>query len=299
MTNPSFLHLSFPSGSAAATSAAPVPAVPSFTCTLGPVVLFSVLDHYLRRPESQGRVIGALLGVRSEDGSEVEIRNCFPLGVSEVGEQQVVIDTDHLTQMYALHQRVQSRETIVGWYATGQTLNPDSVWIHEFFANETSPHTPVHLLIDASLNPAQQIASTFISTPVGVPNSENMGQMFIQVPCNVKYSPAEKSSLDLMTKSNDNPLVSDMDSLEDTVEKVLEMVERVQTYVDSVAGGKEVGNKVLGRYLMDMVESVPVIEPKEFERVFNEHLQDMLMVVYLANLTRTQLAIAERLHKMV
>ncbi|CAO3651425.1 unnamed protein product [Cunninghamella echinulata] len=37
-----------------------------FTCNVSPVVLFSVFDHYLRR-------------VRSDDGTEVEIRNAFSL----------------------------------------------------------------------------------------------------------------------------------------------------------------------------------------------------------------------------
>ncbi|KAI8827134.1 JAB1/Mov34/MPN/PAD-1 ubiquitin protease-domain-containing protein [Fimicolochytrium jonesii] len=298
MPSASFLHLSLPSSSASAAAIGNS----GVSATVGPVVLFSVLDHYLRRTENQERVIGALLGVRSEDGSEIEIRNCFPLSVNEVGDQQVVIDTDHLTQMYTLHQRVQSRETIVGWYATGQALNANSVWIHEFFANETSPHAPIHLLVDANLNPSQQqIVSAFASSPVGVPDSENMGSMFIRVPCNVKYSPAEKSSLDLMMTNGttDAPLVSEIDSLEDTIERVLRMIEQVQSYVDAVVAGKEVGNKTLGRYLMDMVESVPVVKAKEFEQLFNGHLQDMLMVVYLANLTRTQLAIAERLHKMM
>ncbi|KAJ3013619.1 hypothetical protein HKX48_005649 [Thoreauomyces humboldtii] len=299
MTNASFLHLSFPSSSTGA-SVSSVPS--SLQTSLGPVVLFSVLDHYLRRPEGQDRVLGALLGVRSEDGSQVDIRSCFPLGTTEVGDQQIVIDADHLTQMYTLHQRVAPRETIVGWYATGGNLSPENVWIHEFFANETAPHKPVHLLIDPTLDPSHQIAKTFVASPVGVPSGDQ-GQMFIQIPCNVKYSAAEKSSLDLMTSSGavegGAPLVSDMDALEGTVKKVLEMIENVKTYVDAVTSGKEVGNKALGRYLADMVESVPNIEPKEFEKVFNEHLQDLLMVVYLSNLTRTQLAIAERLHKMV
>ena len=50
---------------------------------------------------------------------------------------------------------------------------------------------------------------------------------------------------------------------------------------------------------MDTVSSIPRIDVGEFEKMFNTHLQDLLMVVYLANLTRSQLAIAERLHKMV
>jgi translation initiation factor 3 subunit F len=47
---------------------------------------------------------------------------------------------------------------------------------------------------------------------------------------------------------------------------------------------------------MDTVSSIPKMNGGDFEKAFNGHLQDILMVVYLANLTRTQLAIAERLN---
>ncbi len=80
------LHLNFPSSPT------------SFVVSVDPVVYLSVLDHYTRRSSDQ--VVGALLGVRSEDGMEVEIRNCFPLpysataqeeGDDESEEQQLVV----------------------------------------------------------------------------------------------------------------------------------------------------------------------------------------------------------------
>jgi translation initiation factor 3 subunit F len=71
---------------------------------------------------------------------------------------------------------------------------------------------------------------------------------------------------------------------------------------------------------MDTISSVPRINSADFEKLFNNHLQvsfrgplalsflanvlydylqDLLMVIYLSNLTRTQLAIAQRLHNLV
>jgi len=63
----------------------------SFTVSVNPVVLFSILDHYLRRQENQDRVIGTLLGVRSENGNEVEVRNCFPVPHNETPEQVNIV----------------------------------------------------------------------------------------------------------------------------------------------------------------------------------------------------------------
>jgi translation initiation factor 3 subunit F len=63
------------------TSSAPL------TASIEPVVLFSILDHALRRNANQKRVIGTMLGIRSDDGTEVEIRNCFAVPHNESSEQ--------------------------------------------------------------------------------------------------------------------------------------------------------------------------------------------------------------------
>jgi len=57
--------------------------------SIEPVVLFSILDHALRRNTNQKRVIGTLLGVRSDDGTEIEIRNCFAVPHNESSEQVI------------------------------------------------------------------------------------------------------------------------------------------------------------------------------------------------------------------
>lgn len=81
----SYIHLARP---------LPVANVPPAQATTSPLsviinaqALFSILDHSLRRSVDQERVIGTLLGVRSEDGGEVEIRNCFAVGHNESQEQ--------------------------------------------------------------------------------------------------------------------------------------------------------------------------------------------------------------------
>jgi JAB1/Mov34/MPN/PAD-1 ubiquitin protease len=43
----------------------------------------------LHRNVNQKRVIGTMLGVRSDDGAEVEIRNCFAVPHNESSEQVV------------------------------------------------------------------------------------------------------------------------------------------------------------------------------------------------------------------
>ena len=58
------------------------------SCIIHPTVVFSVLDHYVRRREGQGRIIGTLLGAISDDGV-VSVRSAFPVPHDE--EENVCI----------------------------------------------------------------------------------------------------------------------------------------------------------------------------------------------------------------
>lgn len=116
--------------------------------------------------------------------------------------------------------------------------------------------------------------------------------MLKEVDVNIVYSAKSK---DDRTAS----LISDMDHLEIAVTKLQEMLERISKYVDNVVAGNAQPNNAIGRYIMDTVSVVPKIDSAAFEKMFNSHLQDLLMVVYLANMTRTQLAVAERLQLLV
>jgi translation initiation factor 3 subunit F len=51
--------------------------------------------------------------------------------------------------------------------------------------------------------------------------------------------------------------------------------------------------------LAEILETLPKLDATTFERDFHSNLQDLLMVVYLNNLTRMQLGITERLHTVI
>ncbi len=73
------------------------------------------------------------------------------------------------------------------------------------------------------------------------------------------------------------------------------MVEVAAEYVDQVVAGTVKADDETGRRIADTLASVPRIRPEVFDKIFNDGLQDLLMVAYLASLTKSQLAIAARL----
>ncbi|KAJ2888311.1 hypothetical protein GGI21_000773 [Coemansia aciculifera] len=271
-------------------------------CYVHPVVLFSVLDHYLRRNDNQERVIGTLLGVRSDDGRIVEVRSCFAVPHFET-EDQVEVDMEHHRSMFALHKRASAREQIVGWYATGSKLSKYAALIQDFYSREAAPFSAVHLVMDTELTGGQLAIKCLQGSPIGAgAHPENC--MFLPLPYELQYPDAELTALQAAADSSEAPegfavLISDMEQLEKSIDELKAMLERVTAYVHGVCAGTEKPNNVIGKYLMDMLAVVPKIDSKQFSTLFQTHLQDILMVAYLTNLTRAQLNIADRLQRIV
>ncbi|KAF8806358.1 Mov34-domain-containing protein [Phlegmacium glaucopus] len=271
-----------------------VPRTPT-SITIHPVALFSILDHYLRRTDAQDRVIGTLLGVRTDN--EVEVRSSFAVLHSETDEQ-VAVDMDYHRTMYELHHKVNPKEVIVGWYSTGSNLNTYSALIQNFYSQETAPHQAIHVAVNTGVEQGQEPGVTaFISSPVGVfPKPENC--VFVPVPVELRFHDAERSGLDLLintstssTLTSSQP-VSDLEIIEQAILSVSDMLERVLTYVRAVLSGERKGDPAIGRYLMDTLGA----STEDLEKGgFNASLQDTLMISYLANLVRSQAEVSSRL----
>ena len=144
-------------------------------------------------------------------------------------------------------------------------------------------------------------ANTYISAPIGVtPERAADSCLFIPVPHEIKYGDAEKSGLELIAGARDREdrsqlLHTDIEALERAIEQVLEMLERVSNYVSNVLDEEAEPSSALGQFLMNTLALAPKVEPEQVERDFNNHIQDVLLVSYLANTIRTQIDLSNRL----
>lgn len=112
----------------------------------------------------------------------------------------------------------------------------------------------------------------YLSSPVGVhPKPENC--VFVPIPVELRFHDAERSgctiflllfylnanslSVDLLTSAAASPSssvshpVTDLQVLEDAIQNVSSMLDRVLVYVRSVLSGQVKGDQAVGRYLMD------------------------------------------------
>lgn len=205
--------------------------------------------------------------------------------------------------MLALTLKANPREALLGWYTTSHELNSFSALIQNFFGSPdtgTFPHPAVHLTI--STDPGEDIETRcYISAPVAV-NAERAAEscLFVQVPHKMLYGDADRSALDAIAsaknaESRTAPLVSDIEGLGRALENTIGQLERVSEWINGVLDEDEEPNNALGQYLMNALSLAPKVDPTQIESDFNNHIQDVLMVNYLANTIRTQIDLSQRL----
>ncbi|CAI5989453.1 unnamed protein product [Closterium sp. NIES-65] len=178
------------------------------SATLHPSVLFSICDSFIRRNEDTQRVIGSLLGVVHPDGT-VDIRNAYAVPHNEISDT-VALDIEYHRTMAELSQRVNPKETIVGWYSTGSGVSPFDVLIHDFYTKEAGH--PIHLTIDttfqslaaggASGQPggATSAVRAYVSTPLFI-GEKQLAAAFQEIEVDMRMADAEKIGFDNLRTS--------------------------------------------------------------------------------------------------
>jgi len=263
-----------------------------------PVVLFSIIDHYSRRDEGKDFVIGTLLG--TEENGVVTICTAFPVPHLEV-EDQMALKNDFHATMLALHQRVDSKQQVVGWYSTGEAINANTTLFHDFYGSECE--RPVHLLLDLGLGERRMSTKAYVSSGLTL-GSARLGTAYREIKLTVVNGESDRVGIANLLKMTGAGTTgagasgsggAELESVESTVKKLLRTLEGVVEHVDKVVQGAQTAEPETVRLLQQLVAAAPRLPTSSFEKMFNTQIQDMLTIVYLANLTRTQLALAEKL----
>lgn len=267
------------------------------------MVVFNILDHYVRRNENQESVIGALMGSKAPDGS-MEVRNCIPVPHTE-GDEHLSIDVEFQRVMKELYQKVDTKNFIVGWYSTSYTENSQS--LHEFYAKNIP--NPIHMLVDPNLKGGSLNVKTLVSQTMQL-GGRPIGPLFREVPFEWKILDAGKIALAMMMQQragkdqeeeedDEMQSVKPWEVLQVTMSRLHSNLGKAHTYVTKILNGEVKEDKNIGRALSSVMSQLPTVSPQTFDKVFNESLQDMLMVIYLSKLTKSQLSLNEKLHNSV
>lgn len=270
----------------------------NLTVRVHPVVLFQVVDAFERRNADSHRVIGTLLG--SVDKGVVEVTNCFCVPHKE-HDDQVEAELSYALDMYDLNRKVNANESVVGWWATGNEVTNHSSVIHEYYARECN--NPVHLTVDTSLQGGRMGLRAYVCIQLGVPGGKT-GCMFTPIPVELTSYEPETFGLKLLQKTigvspahrpkTVAPML-DLAQISEASTKLQSLLDLILKYVDDVIAHKVTPDNAVGRQLLDLIHSVPHMTHEQFTQMFNANVRDLLMVITLSQLIKTQLQLNEKL----
>ena len=210
----------------------------------------------------------------------------------------MALDIEYHRQMLDLHCRVSPKDVCVGWYSTGGALTETDALIHDFYARECASPGPVLLEFDTSFMDQERAIRAWVGSALSVKDNV-VGTSFVEIGLVHRYEDAHRVGMPLLTSVEPSAPPSDAAGLASSVGRLHALLELAHTYADAACSGKVKPDPALGRMLADAVAAVPRLPRAAFDSLFNDAVQDVLLVMYLSQLTRTQLALAEKLNTPV
>jgi len=229
---------------------------------------------------------------------------------------------DYHRTMLSLYQRVNGRAAVVGWYSTGsgsgsagENVNYLSALIHEVYREEVNNGNtaqqiqPVHLVVDVSLERPLLPVQAYTAQQITV-DGKQLCARFEAAALEMHAYESEKIGVDALINGVpegdelDAPamMLGDIDNLEHAMIRLLDAIDTCNNYVERVAAGGEdvtTADVELGESIASALHAVPHIDPATFQQMFTTHLQDLLMLVYLANMTHTQVNVADKVGALI
>jgi len=263
------------------------------TVKVHPTVLFQIVNAYERRNIDRTAILGTLLGTL--DKTCVEVTNCFVVPHNINTDGQVSIEMHLADVMYKLNKQVHPVEVIVGWWTTGFEVPSIAVPINDYYARQCT--NPIHLLVDTTLNAGRMSTKAFVQVDIGVPDG-SQGAMFSPIPVEiVQYAPeavAMKVLLRARTRGK-TEILNELPQIAASTVEMEQMLQQVLDYVDDVLADKIQPDNMIGRNLLKIVQSVPNMSKEDMDGMMNANIKDLLMSMYLAQLTRVQVQLNEKL----
>uniref|UniRef100_A0A8C7EYT7 26S proteasome non-ATPase regulatory subunit 7 n=1 Tax=Oncorhynchus kisutch TaxID=8019 RepID=A0A8C7EYT7_ONCKI len=271
-----------------------------------PLVLLSVVDHFNRigKVGNQKRVVGVLLG--SWHKKVLDVSNSFAVPFDEDDKDDSVwfLDHDYLENMYSMFKKVNARERIVGWYHTGPKLHKNDIAINELIKQYCT--NSVLVIIDVKPKDLGLPTEAYFSTCMslndkiilvtllfqdGTPTSKT----FEHVTSEIGAEEAEEVGVEHLLRDIKDTTVGTLSQritnqvhgLKGLNSKLLD----IRSYLERVAADKLPINHQIVYHLQDVFNLLPDVNLLEFTKAFYLKTNDQMLVVYLASLIRSVVAL--------
>lgn len=302
----------------------PTVAAPAATTTAAPAdvkiqtsALFQILEILAKLVlPDQGRVIGTLVGVRSDDGSEFEVRDAFLVPTQETGESIAIEEQTHKT-LYQLYKKAHPKEYVLGWFGSSEAIDSTTGLIHDFYlkgADRAYPFPAIYLNVDF-LDGSKQVTvprlTAYIGAAVGKPTGAHKvgwktvggGSAYIFTPIPhqvVNGTASEKLAVSLLARNTEGLVVlaeeRSVSQLSREIKAVCGNIDQLLNYINTLTTATDSDVDLL-RTLSDQLLNKPQVlqDLDELKNLFRAHNQDVIMVEYLTKAVKEQIELSARL----
>eukprot|EP00123_Amoebidium_parasiticum_P001608 comp12740_c0_seq1/m.7859 comp12740_c0_seq1/g.7859 ORF comp12740_c0_seq1/g.7859 comp12740_c0_seq1/m.7859 type:complete len:313 (-) comp12740_c0_seq1:254-1192(-) len=277
--------------------------VSSLQVLLHPLVLVHISDHFTRRRvqggdgEQNPRVIGALLG--TQDGRNVEVFNAFEL-LTRVEGGELIIDPPYFQSKQEQFKQVFPTYDFLGWYCTGPDPISENMKIHKQIM-QLGNENPLFLRLDSGSTTDSalpvEVLETMIEMVGGQPRT-----LFVRVPYKIETGEAERIALDhiartaVTNESQQNTTSQVSSHLRNQSNAVHMLYKRIKILVDyciAVDRRELPEDASILQDIASLCNRLPVMDSPDFKQELLSEYNDVLLMTYLATITKGANAINE------
>lgn len=261
-----------------------------------PLVLLSVVDHFNRMGKigNQKRVVGVLLGCWRAKGI-LDVSNSFAVPFDEDDKDKSVwfLDHDYLENMYGMFKKVNAREKVVGWYHTGPKLHQNDVAINELIRRYCA--NSVLVIIDAKPKDLGLPTEAYQAVEEVHDDGSPTSKTFEHIPSEIGAEEAEEVGVEHLLRDIKDTTVG---TLSQRITNQLlglkglhEQIREIRDYLLQVGNGKLPINHQIVYQLQDIFNLLPDMTQSSFVDSLYVKTNDQMLVVYLAALVRSIVAL--------
>ncbi|KAG1055131.1 hypothetical protein G6F43_002901 [Rhizopus delemar] len=264
-----------------------------------PLVLLNISDHYtrirLQNPSiiENGRVFGALLA--SQSGRDIDIVNSFelPFQLAEDGVNHLL---DKTFLLYKLDQLKQVFPTLdfMGWYSIGIQPTELDLKLHEQFLGVNESSLFLQMNPAALVNGTKQFPIEIYEPMMDMVDGNYTRLVFIKTSYKLETGEAERIAIDHVAKPSSttsdtslgNALVSHLTTQRNAIAMLHSRIQFLHEYLQDVKSGLMPVDHNLLRQISSVCKRSTVLEKKAFDDQFSTEYNDVLLVAYLASITK-------------
>ncbi|CAN3373004.1 hypothetical protein DIURU_002894 [Diutina rugosa] len=295
-----FMHLVRPNVAAPAASSASGPA----KIKIHTPALLQILEIIAKQvlPEHK-RAIGTLLGIRSDDGSEFEIREAFMVPCNDTGDTVVIDDQAHKA-MYQLYKKAHPKEAVLGWFGSAKEIDDTTGLIHDFYSkpDRAHPFPAIYLnvdFLDAEGKPKHPEIVTYIGAAVGKPQQgwKQANYIFSPIPNEVVHATATEQ-IAYSQVARGKTLEQDLEYLDQQLGDVSDNIDTMLAAIEQLEQKDDDASLEVLRLMSNNLLTRPKVDAGDkdaLSRMFRNHNQDVVMIECLTKAVKEQIELSAKL----